>query len=166
MTKLFALPPYNWPVARYAKVLCLLLSMGVFNSAHAQGTAAPVYEMLVGPGSMDPATKPVLSTLLNSFPGSQIEFLKEPAHLLITPPDALNAGQVGAALEVAGMRLVLLRDTTTEPAAILAEAFPVYPNTGDPDVDAATYDAEKARWIDHNPEAYERFILSAPCDTP
>ena len=74
---------------------------------------------------------------------------------------------MGAALEVAGMRLITLRDTAIGPAPLPAsEPFPVYPDTGDPDQDAATYDEEKSRWIDHNPEAYEQLILRAPCDTP
>ncbi len=167
MTHLCTFSPSHWHVARSVKVLCLVLTMGVYSSVQAQGTGAPVYEMILGTGNMDRATKPVLSALLNSFPGSEIEFLREPTHLLISPPYPLSYGQMGAALEVAGMRLITLRDTANGPAPLpAAEPFPVYPDTGNPDQDAATYDTEKSRWIDRYPEAYEQLILSAPCDTP
>jgi len=138
--------------------------MGVSSYAPAQDPNALVYEMVLGPGNVAPETKPVLSTLLNAFPGSRIDFLREPTHLLIVSPTPLDNGPVGAALEAAGMRLIVLRDTaTTELGTAPAnEPFPLYVDTGNPDLDAATYDAEKSRWVELYPEAYEQLILSAP----
>ena len=154
-------------VSACRKAFCLVLLMDLGAFAQAQGTDVHVYEIVLGPASTEPDTKPVLSTLLNTFPGSRIEFLREPTHLLIVHPNPLSSGHVGAALETAGMRLIAIQDTTAGPINLPSnEPFPVYPDTGDPDLDAATYNAEKTRWVEHYPEAYELLILSAPCDTP
>lgn len=171
MTLLYTSIPFlksgHLAVAASRKAFCLVLfvCMGAF--AQAQEPDDHVYEIVLGPASTEPDTKPVLSTLLNTFPGSRIEFLREPTHLLIIHPTTLSSGHVGAALESAGMRLIAMQDTTTGRINLPTnDPFPVYPDTGDPDLDAATYTEEKIRWVEHYPEAYELLILSAPSDTP
>ncbi len=146
--------------------LCLMATS--FAPAQTTFTAARTYEAVIGSLTAEPATKSVIAAVHHEFPQAITNFLKEPTHVLIEHPDALDERKLKRALEEAGLTLLSFGQVDPKMPIIIPgmEDFPSYVDTGDPGTDAANYANAKAAWIAEHPEAYQLLLNSATRDGP
>ena len=122
------------------------------------------YVAVVEPRSLDAHPKMLLIELVEMVPGAMGQMHPGSPKLFLRCPRAVGWAEMSGIAEGAGYELRDFRHDRPHGEHVDLEVLNTYPaqqNTGDQFTDGQQFDAQKAAWIEANPDAY-RILTEGP----
>jgi hypothetical protein len=150
-------------MTRTLRFLIVPVLLSVATVTTGQDLAEPFrYTVVLAPSAPDLSPKPLFAAVHELAPGSEFSLDAGKQLLRLSSTRELSEEELTTAIKRSGFEVVLLRmpgqavpgSTKDDPW----EDFPVFIDTGDPEVDHATYATAKAAWVQANLDAYLKVV--------